>query len=128
MVRRFLLSILIVTILTTISVWAQATRPVGLSWTASTSSGITGYNVLRSASTSGPFTTINASLVTGTAYTDTSAVVGSTYTYEVVAVAAACTPTTPVGSTCGSSAPSAPATTTVPVQPNVTLIVTVIVQ
>jgi len=107
--------------------FAQTTRSVDLTWSASTSSGVTGYNVMRATSTSGPFTTLNTSLVAGTAYVDTTAVVGSTYTYEVTAVAAACTPTTPVGTPCGSSVPSTPATTTVPPQPAVTVTVTIAV-
>src|SRR4029077_11420076 len=57
---------------------------VALSWGAS--SGATGYNVYRSA-TSGSYTTpLNGSPILGTSYTDSSALNGSTYFYVVRAV------------------------------------------
>jgi len=102
---------------------AQTTRDVDLSWTASTTTQVTGYNVQRSTSTSGPFTILNTALIAGTSYVDATAVVGSTYTYEVIAVAPACTPTSTTP--CGSSAPSAPATTAVPAQPVAVVTVTI---
>jgi hypothetical protein len=106
--------------------FAQSTRTVSLSWTASTSSGVTGYNVSRGASTSGPFTQLNSALITGTTYADTTAVIGQTYTYQVVAMAVPCTPTTPVTTVCGQSVPAS-ATTTVPQQPNVTVTISIVV-
>lgn len=104
-----------------------ATRTVALAWTASTSTGVNGYNVYRATSASGPFTLLNTALVTVTSYSDLSATVGQTYTYEVAAVAPACTPTTPATTPCGQSPMSVPSTTTVPPQPAVTVTVTVAV-
>ena len=56
--------------------------PVLLTW--STSAGATSYNVKRSTSINGPFTTIGSPV--GTSYTDTNALIGSTYFYVVSAV------------------------------------------
>ena len=56
--------------------------PVRLTW--STSAGATSYNVKRSTSTNGPFTTIASP--TSASYNDTSALIGTTYFYVVSAV------------------------------------------
>ncbi|MBP2632061.1 MAG: hypothetical protein H6Q70_2689 [Firmicutes bacterium] len=56
---------------------------VTLSWTAV--DGATGYNVKRSITAGGPYTTI-ASNVSGTTYVDTSVTNGTTYYYVVTAV------------------------------------------
>jgi hypothetical protein len=59
-----------------------------LSWTASTTPGVT-YNVYRAASSSGPFTTpVNLLPVTGTTFTDTTVLAGQTYYYVATAVSA----------------------------------------
>ena len=109
-----------------LSLLAQgATRSVVLTWTASTSTGVIGYNVLRGTSVNGPFTLLNTSPVAGVTYTD-QGTVGQTYTYQVVSVAAPCTSTTPVTTACGTSAP-ATASTTVPPVPNVTATITIVV-
>ncbi len=110
------------------------TRNVLLSWTASTTTPcsstvttgcVSGYNVYRSTSSTGPFTTpLNSTLLTSTTFTDTGAVIGSTYTYAVTAVGPACTPTTPVGTPCGSSLPATD-TTNIPPQPAITVSITV---
>lgn len=100
-----------------------ATRQVTLEWTASTSTGVTGYSVSRGTSPSGPFTVLTPTPIAGTTFTDT-ATVGQTYTYQVVAVAPDCTPTTPVTQACGTSAPAA-ATANVPPKPNVTVTLTI---
>ena len=114
--------------LLTAAVAQTATRNVLLSWGASTSSGIVGYNVFRAATSTGPFTTpLNATPLTGLTFTDTTAVVGQTYTYAVAALGTPCTPTTPVGTACGSSAPTT-ATTTVPAQPGGVVTVVVSIQ
>ena len=55
---------------------------VGLSWTAS--SGATSYNVERSTTSGGPYTTIGSP--TTTSYTDTAVTNGTTYYYVVAAV------------------------------------------
>jgi hypothetical protein len=104
---------------------AQTMRPVVLTWTASTSTGITGYNVSRGTSPSGPFTLLTPTPITVLTYTD-SGTVGQTYTYQVVTVAPACTPTTPVTQACGMSAPAS-ASTNVPPPPGITATITVVV-
>jgi fibronectin type 3 domain-containing protein len=62
------------------------TLPVNLSWSASTSAGVTGYNVYRGTSSSGPFTLLSSSPVTSSIFTDSTAQVGQTYYYVVTAV------------------------------------------
>ena len=57
-----------------------------LSWTASTTPGVT-YKVYRAASSAGPFTTpVNSLPITGTTFTDTTVVAGQTYYYVATAV------------------------------------------
>jgi fibronectin type 3 domain-containing protein len=56
---------------------------VSLSWTAPT--GATSYEVQRSSSNGGPYSTINPKVVT-TTYTDTTVTNGTTYYYDVFAV------------------------------------------
>lgn len=58
-----------------------------LSWTASSTANVT-YNVYRSTSAAGPFTTpLNSSPISGTTYSDTAVQPGQTYYYAVTAVA-----------------------------------------
>jgi hypothetical protein len=57
-----------------------------LTWTASTSPNIAGYNVYRSATSGGPYTQLNTVLVTPTSYADESVAAGQTYYYVVTAV------------------------------------------
>ena len=64
---------------------APAQHSVLLSWTASVSPNITGYNVYRSTSSGGPYSKI-ASLDPNTSYTDGSVTNGSTYYYVTTAV------------------------------------------
>lgn len=106
---------------------AQGSRNVDLSWTASTSTGVTGYNVYRCSAPCTPTigTPLNSALIATTSYVDTTAVIGQTYTYAVAAVAPACTPNTPTTTPCGQSALSTPTSTTVPPQPAITVTVTV---
>jgi hypothetical protein len=59
---------------------------VELSWDASISSGITGYNVYRGSVSSGPYTKMNSVLGATTAYTDSSVTAGLTYYYVTTAV------------------------------------------
>ena len=59
---------------------------VSLSWTASTSSDVIGYNIYRGAASAGPYSKINSSLNAGTTYTDNSVVDGQTYYYVTTAV------------------------------------------
>jgi hypothetical protein len=62
------------------------THSVGLSWDASTSASIAGYNVYRGGSQSGPFSRLNGSLVSGLSYSDGTVVGGDTYYYVTTAV------------------------------------------
>ena len=57
---------------------------VNLSWNGST--GVAGYNVYRSTSSSGTYSKINPTLDANTAYTDSSVTSGQTYYYEATAV------------------------------------------
>jgi len=59
---------------------------VALSWTASTSANVAGYNVYRGTVSGGPYTKLNSSLVVGTAYTDSTVQAGATYYYVATAV------------------------------------------
>jgi len=59
---------------------------VSLSWTASMSSDVIGYNIYRGAVSAGPYSKINSSLNVGTTYTDNSVVDGQTYYYVSTAV------------------------------------------
>jgi hypothetical protein len=59
---------------------------VALTWVASTSSNVTGYNIYRASVSGGPYTELNSSLVTGTSYTDSTAQAGDTYYYVATAV------------------------------------------
>ncbi len=70
----------------TIAPEAPAKHSVGLSWDASTSASIAGYNVYRGGSQSGPFSRLNGSLVSGLTYTDGTVVGGDTYYYVTTAV------------------------------------------
>ncbi len=67
---------------------AAPVHSVNLSWNASTSSNVSGYNIYRAAYTSacGAFSKINSLLNTGTLYTDSSVVDGATYCYATTAV------------------------------------------
>src|SRR5208337_4218866 len=59
---------------------------VTLNWSASTDN-VVGYNVYRAATSAGPFTRLNNSLISGTQFADTLAGGGQSYTYMVRAVA-----------------------------------------
>jgi len=61
---------------------------VGLSWNASTSLNITGYNVYRAvyASSCGSYSKVNSSLNPNTTYTDSAIATGVTYCYATTAV------------------------------------------
>jgi uncharacterized repeat protein (TIGR03803 family) len=57
-----------------------------LSWTASTSPGVIGYNAYRSITSGGPYSEINSSLITTTTYNDQNVQSGLTYFYVTTAV------------------------------------------
>jgi Abnormal spindle-like microcephaly-assoc'd, ASPM-SPD-2-Hydin len=59
---------------------------VNLSWTASTSQNIIGYNIYRGTKSGGPYSKINSVIDASTLYTDTTVVDGTTYYYVTTAV------------------------------------------
>ena len=65
---------------------APTQHQVALSWTQSTTPGITSNNVYRGTTSGGPYTLIYSSTTPITAYTDTSVVGGDTYYYVVTAL------------------------------------------
>jgi hypothetical protein len=69
----------------TVTVQASANHVVDLSWSQSTSSNISGYNLYRSPD-GNSWSKINASLVASTLYDDSSVSNGSTYYYAATAV------------------------------------------
>jgi len=68
-----------------VAVQSGANHVVDLSWNASTSSDVTGYNVYRSPDKTS-WKKVNASLIGSTVYTDSSVANGSTYYYAATAV------------------------------------------
>ena len=60
---------------------------VSLNWSASTSSGVTGYQVSRGTSSSGPFSLLGSVGATALSYVDTTVASGTTYYYVVATVA-----------------------------------------
>jgi uncharacterized membrane protein len=70
----------------TVTVTLTVVAQVSLSWTASTSPGIAGYNVYRSTTSGGPYTKLNSSLITTTNYNDQTVQSGFTYYYVATAV------------------------------------------
>ena len=68
---------------------AAPVHTVGLKWTASTTSGVTSYNVYRaiySGSACGSYTNVGSSPSSSTAYTDSVVADGTTYCYATTAV------------------------------------------
>ena len=59
---------------------------VSLSWTASVSSGVIGYNIYRGVTSGGPYSKINSVLDASTLYTDSTVADGQTYYYVTTAV------------------------------------------
>jgi hypothetical protein len=57
-----------------------------LSWTASTSQNIIGYNIYRGVKSGGPYSKINSVLDASTLYTDTTVADGTTYYYVTTSV------------------------------------------
>jgi fibronectin type 3 domain-containing protein len=58
-----------------------------LTWNASTSPSISGYNLYRGTVSGGPYTKITGSLVPSTSYVDNSVTSGQTYFYVATTVA-----------------------------------------
>jgi hypothetical protein len=66
---------------------ATAAPPAAwLSWTASDSADVSGYNVYRSGTAGGPYTRMNSYLISGTSYVDYNISGGRTYYYVATAV------------------------------------------
>lgn len=65
-----------------------STHTVDLSWSASTSADVAGYNIYRAmySTSCGPFTKVNATLIASTLYTDSQVTNGSSYCYATTAV------------------------------------------
>jgi hypothetical protein len=61
----------------------QAPQPhsVDLSWTASQSPGVVGYNIYRGSVAGGPYSKVNSTLNADTTYTDSTVTAGQTYFY-----------------------------------------------
>jgi hypothetical protein len=59
---------------------------VNLSWVASSSSDVTGYNIYRSTSKTGAYTKVNSTLDPNTAFDDATVAGGTTYYYATTAV------------------------------------------
>jgi hypothetical protein len=59
---------------------------VTLTWTASTSPNVIGYNVYRGSTSNGPYTKVNSLPVAGTTHTDYAVQAGQTYYYMATAV------------------------------------------
>jgi fibronectin type 3 domain-containing protein len=57
-----------------------------LSWSASNSANVNGYNVYRATSSGGPYAKLNTSLVGGTGYVSSNVASGQTYYYVATAV------------------------------------------
>lgn len=65
---------------------AQSAHTVNLSWNASTSPNVVGYNVYRGTTSGGPYGKINSVLELNTVYTDSSVSDGDTYYYVTTSV------------------------------------------
>lgn len=63
-----------------------SSHTVGLTWDASTSSGVTGYFVYRGTVTGGPYSKVNSSEDSSLSFTDSGLLSGQTYFYVVTAV------------------------------------------
>ncbi|HYA62405.1 MAG TPA: choice-of-anchor D domain-containing protein, partial [Candidatus Sulfotelmatobacter sp.] len=65
---------------------ATIQHTVDLSWNASTSTSVTGYNVYRATTSGGPYAKINPSLEASMNYSDSTVLSGQTYYYVTTAV------------------------------------------
>jgi hypothetical protein len=64
----------------------QSPHSVSLTWGASPTTTVTGYNVYRSAGSGSLFAKVNSAILSGLAYTDSSVQSGTTYYYVATAV------------------------------------------
>lgn len=65
---------------------AASSHTVQLSWLASSSSGVVGYNVYRANGSDASFAKLNAATIAGLAFADSTVQPGQTYLYEVTTV------------------------------------------
>jgi hypothetical protein len=61
-------------------------HPTVLTWGASTSTNIAGYNVYRSTTSGGTYTKLNSALIVGLSFTDSTSQPGQVYFYVATAV------------------------------------------
>jgi two-component sensor histidine kinase len=72
----------------TVALSGAGTHDVILTWAASTTPGVVGYDVYRGTTSGGPYPTqLNSTPINGTTYTDATVQAGQTYYYVVTAVA-----------------------------------------
>jgi fibronectin type 3 domain-containing protein len=64
----------------------QTAHTVGLTWTASVSNDVIGYNIYRGTTTGGPYSIVDSAPVASDAYTDSTVQSGQTYFFVVRAV------------------------------------------
>jgi hypothetical protein len=64
----------------------DSAHSVSLSWTASVSSNVSGYNLYRGTTAGGPFTKVNSTLIVATSYQDATVQAGQGYYYVATAV------------------------------------------
>jgi hypothetical protein len=66
----------------TLTVSPAASHSVTLSWVASTSQSVAGYNIYRGTASGGPYSTkVNSAVINATTFTDTAVLAGQTYYY-----------------------------------------------
>ncbi len=70
----------------TVTVNLKVTAKMTLSWHASATHGVVGYNVYRSTIPGGPFTKLNFNLISNTSYGDQTVQSGNTYWYVATSV------------------------------------------
>ncbi len=68
------------------SLSSRPTHSVTLTWTASTSNGVSGYNIYRSEGKQRRYTKLNTAVVSGASYVDRDVLAGHTYHYVATAV------------------------------------------
>jgi predicted phage tail protein len=59
---------------------------IQINWSANSESDLAGYRLLRASSSAGPFTAVNAALLTTTTFADTNVAAGAKWYYQVVAI------------------------------------------
>ena len=91
----------------TVALSGTGAHDVILTWTASTTSGVAGYNFYRGTTSRGESTTpLNPTPIAGTTFTDSNVLAGQAYYYVVTAVAANGTEQSPGSSEVSATVPS----------------------